>query len=153
LQTKYSGLGDVFEVHYILWVIFKYPRLIPSCNAVKKTVIFLTSLDEVLAWHESLLLLLARESVWDELCVDPPLPEIFMAGLTTVSLLMCNSCDIILRASRRSRITISRTFAIVSAVREIEGPSLLGSSWRSSRHSLSRLNHSDTLLQLKAASP
>jgi hypothetical protein len=73
-----------------------------------------------------------------------------------VSLLMFKSSAIILRAYRRSGITISRTFPIVYGFRETEGRPHLGSSWRSSHGSLNRLNHSDhsdALLQLKASSP
>jgi hypothetical protein len=47
----------------------------------QETGIVVTSLDEVLAWCESPLLLLMRESVWDELCAYFP-PPIFMENLT-----------------------------------------------------------------------
>jgi hypothetical protein len=68
-----------------------------------------------------------------------------------ISLFMFNSSStIILRAHQRSRVSISRTFATVSAFREVEGLSLRGSPWRSSRPSLNRLTHSRTLIRLKA---
>jgi hypothetical protein len=66
-----------------------------------------------------------------------------------VSLLMFNSSDIILRDNRRSHVTISRIFTIVSAFRKVEGRPLLGSSWRSWHASLNRWNHSNTLLRLR----
>jgi hypothetical protein len=56
-----------------------------------------------------------------------------------ISLLVFNSPKIVLRAHQRSRVTISRTFAFVSAFREAEGRPLFGSSWRSSCPSLNRL--------------
>jgi hypothetical protein len=50
-------------------------------NAVKKTGIIVTSVDEVLAWCESLMLLLIHEFVWDEPCADFPFPSIFLEDL------------------------------------------------------------------------
>jgi hypothetical protein len=118
----------------------EYPWLIFSHIEIKKTGIVLTSLDEVFTWCESALLLLIRESVWDEL-------------LRRFSLLMFNSSAIILRAHRRRRVAIPRIFAILSAFREVEGRPLLGSFWWSSRPSLNRFNRSNTLLRLQAFSP
>jgi hypothetical protein len=73
LQTKLFGpwwwlWGPLHTLTFRLWVILKYPWLIPSYNAFKKTGIVLTSLDEVLAWCESPLLLLIRETVGWTLC-------------------------------------------------------------------------------------
>jgi hypothetical protein len=68
------------------------------------------------------------------------------------SLLMFNSSAIVLRAHRWFHVTISRTFAVMPAFREVEGPPLLGSSWRFSRPPQNRLNHLKTLLRLKTSS-
>jgi hypothetical protein len=69
-----------------------------------------------------------------------------------ISLLIFNSSDIIMRAHQWSHITILWTFSIMCALWEAEGHQLLGSSRRSSRLSLSHLNHSNTLLWLKDSS-
>jgi hypothetical protein len=53
--------------------------------------------------------------------------------------LCLNSSIIILRAHRRLLLTVSGTFAVVSAFWEVERGLLLESSWRSSRLSLNRL--------------
>jgi hypothetical protein len=79
-------------------------------------------------------------------CVGRIPPSVNLhGGLTNHLLLMFNSAAIILRAHRQSRAAISRIFAIASAFREAEGRLLLGSSWRSSRPSLNRLNNSNTI--------
>jgi hypothetical protein len=59
-----------------------------------------------------------------------------------ITLLVFNSFPVILRACRRSHITISWTFAVVPAFRKVEGHQLV--CWRSSRPSLNHLNHSNT---------
>jgi hypothetical protein len=78
LQSKHLGVwwwlwGQLHALASPLWVILRYLRLIPSCNAIKTIETVFTSLDEVLAWYQSLWLRLIREYVWEKLHADRPL--------------------------------------------------------------------------------
>jgi hypothetical protein len=142
-KPNFSGLGDDFEVQNMLW------RFVSGSywNTHDPPPVTMQSRKHGLSWQ-----------VWIKFCHDVSLlcfcSSVRLCGTNfvqiflfrkylwkiwrIVSLLMFNSSDIILRASRRPRVTISRTFAIFSVFREVEGRPLLGSSWRSSRPSLNR---------------
>jgi hypothetical protein len=68
LKTVKKGLQrNTRHIYLNVFNILKYVSPRAEKNAIK---IVLTSLAEALAWCESPLLLLIRESVWDELCAD-----------------------------------------------------------------------------------
>jgi hypothetical protein len=123
-QTKLFGpwwwLWAAFHVlKFRLWFTLIYPQLVPSYNAVKKTRIVLTSLDEA-----SLRCFCASVSV--SLC-GTNLAHIFLFRKSSWRIRRIDVWFIRHRSE-------TRTFAIVSTFREIKRRSLFGSSWRSSRH-------------------
>jgi hypothetical protein len=98
MTLRSVACSDVSSLGHI-----EYPWLIPSYSAMKKTVIVLTSLDEVSARCESPLLLLIRETAWDELAQILLFRKSSWRIWRIVSLLMFSSSDLILRAHRRPR--------------------------------------------------
>jgi hypothetical protein len=152
-KRDFLGLGDDFEVHPMLW------RFVSgSCwNTHDASPVTMQSRKLKLSWQVWM-------KSWHDVSLRCFWPSVRLCGTDfaqiflfrksswriwrIVSLLMFNSSDI-LRFNWRSHVTISRTFAIVSAFLEVEGRPLLGSSWRSSGPSVNRLNHSDTLQWLR----
>jgi hypothetical protein len=157
LQTIFLGLDDDFEVHCVFcrfvsgsyWNIHdSYPvtmlsrKLVLSWQAWTKP------------WRDASLRCFCSSA---SLCGTDfaqifPLRKSSWRIWRIVSLLAFSLSGIISRVSRRTHITISRTFvittsrtfAVVSAFLQDEGCPPLGSSWRSSLPCLNRLSHSNT---------
>jgi hypothetical protein len=123
-------------------------RIRKDKSAIRINGIVLTSLEEILGWCESLLLLW----VCVEWTVQNFLLHKFLFDRSAPYWCLSNPPSF-WKSVNVLMLPFHGYFLVVSAFWEVDRCLLLGLSWRSSCPSLYRLNHSNTQLRLKISSP